>query len=518
MLTMTRSVYKQIQETIGRLPAEQGGILGGDREVGAITHFCFDGSARRSGVAYSPDHECLNRLLSEDWNPKGISLLGFVHSHPPGVRGLSAGDLAYARVILTHNPQMKQIVLPVVLTMPGVGKFEMHFYSVAMARDQARAKPAKIVLVEDQDVQVSPAQSEIIAGAQGAEPTSGTGPEKEVIAREAAGQPPTIVENKRFDPVETFRRVRGAYDLDHLSRCRVIYVGVGGAAQFAEDMARAGVGEHVLIDGDTASESNIATQQVFRRDLGRYKVDCVADRIRDINPAASVIACRQPLDDGLEDSLFRKLACSPLQADSPSLTLICGLTDDFHAQARVNRLALQFALPSLCAQVYHEGRGAEVTFTYPGVTPACHRCALSSRYRAYLEEGFRNDVGSDGTPICATTRLNALKGFVAMALLHHGQSHPRWGRLLTRIGNRSLIQIRMDPDLPFPVFERVFGGGDSERILFDDAVWLPQEAECPENGYERCPDCGGTGDLRNARDTFVDTRLIRSSQNGGDTM
>src|SRR5205823_1388158 len=113
-------------------------------------------------------------------------------------------------------------------------------------------------------------------------------------------------------------------------------------------------------------------------------------------------------------------------------------------------------LPSLCAQVYQEGRGAEVTFTYPGVTPACHRCILSSRYEAFLELDYQNTVTSNGTPIFATTRLNAIKGFVTLALLHHGTDHPRWGRLLTRIGKRNLLQIRMDPDLAIRTFGRVF--------------------------------------------------------------
>lgn len=101
-----------------------------------------------------------------------------------------------------------------------------------------------------------------------------------------------------------------------------------------------------------------------------------------------------------------------------------------------------------------------------------------------------------------------------MAILHHGTAHPRWGRLLEQIGNRNLIQIRMDPDiaasLGLTVFNRVFGGGDQARIFFDDVVWLPQLADSPETGFPACPDCGGTGDLLQAVSTFTDTRIMRS--------
>ena len=124
---------------------------------------------------------------------------------------------------------------------------------------------------------------------------------------------------------------------------------------------------------------------------------------------------------------------------------------------------------------------------------------------------------SDGTPIFATTRLNSLKGFVAMALLHHGTSHPRWGRLLATIGNRNLIQVRMDPDLGstvgLGVFDRIFEMADSDRILFDETVWLPQEPEGPSFAKDpACPDCGGTGNLQDSMGTFNDTRIMRKSR------
>jgi hypothetical protein len=221
----------------------------------------------------------------------------------------------------------------------------------------------------------------------------------------------------------------------------------------------------------------------------------------------------------IEADLFARLARGTIDskgARMPIETLLCGLTDSFEAQARVNRLALQLGLPRLFAQVYWEGRGAEITFTHPDVTPACHRCMLSGRYEYYLDKGFKNGVTSDGTPIFATTRLNALKGFVAMALLHWGTvpeasvGARRWAGVLRRIEKRNLIQIRMDPDiastLNLDVFDMAFVRADSERIVFDDVVWLPQRSDSPEsNGRQACPDCGGTGSLRDAIGYFENT-------------
>jgi hypothetical protein len=315
-----------------------------------------------------------------------------------------------------------------------------------------------------------------------------------------------------------FDRVTDAYDLRRMARARVVAVGTGGAAGFIEDLARCAVGEFVLIDGDVVSESNLATQQVYRKDIGRAKVDALADRLRDINPAVRLRVMARSLTV-LDDAAMRDLCREPIGGPRPKVTLLCGLTDNFFAQARINALALHLGLPSLCAQVWAQGRGAEITFTCPGVTPACHRCILASRYAAFLSQGYRNDVTSHGTPIFATSRLNAIKGFLALALLHHRDdpapagSATRFAGLAARIGDRNLLQIRMDPDLTealgIRTFDRVFTGSDTRSLLFDETVWRSQAPLSRTDGTPPCPDCGGTGDLRDAIGTFDDTRNIR---------
>jgi proteasome lid subunit RPN8/RPN11 len=518
VLRLDAAVLEEIRTSIGSMSAEQGGALGGDRRNGVITHFRFDGSARRTGATYSPDYDSLNRMFAEEWNPAGINLLGFVHSHPPGFRRPSEGDLVYAREILKGIPELTGLFLPIVVTEPDGGRFELLPFVAVQDGDDVRIDEAELLVVGG----VEPGAAAGVLGEITASTDSDAGlkPMSELVNPESEVSLPAPA----FGSAETFVRVGGAYDLGRLGHCRVVAVGVGGAAGFIEELARAGVGEFVLIDKDTVSESNIATQQVYRKDIGRPKVDCIAERLRDINPNVAVVVRQQWLED-IDDAAFRELAFGKLGDGEPAVTLLCGLTDNFEAQARVNRLALHHGLPSLCAQVYREGRGAEITFTYPGVTPACHRCALSGRYAAVLDEGYQNDVTSDSTPIFATTRLNALKGFIALALLHHeaqlgaetaeiaDTGARRWVRLLERIGDRNLVQIRMDPDIAttigLGVFDKVFCHADRERVVFDEAVWLPQKPDCPENGFPTCPDCGGTGDLRDAIGTFEGTHRMR---------
>jgi hypothetical protein len=194
-------------------------------------------------------------------------------------------------------------------------------------------------------------------------------------------------------------------------------------------------------------------------------------------------------------------------------TLICGCTDSFVAQARINRLALQFGLPTLASQVYERGFGAELAWLHPAISHACLRCILNGRYRAY-EEGFEN-TSSDGAPVTATLRLNAAETFLALALLHHGRNHAIWGNLIARLGNRQLVQIRCHPDaeaaLGLRNFSQAFADTQSGHLFADESIWRPQLPECPETGYAPCADCGGGGDLQACVGTFTDTRIMRIS-------
>jgi molybdopterin/thiamine biosynthesis adenylyltransferase/proteasome lid subunit RPN8/RPN11 len=475
-LRVTKPVMAEVHATVGSRPPETGGMLGGSRLDAIVRHFRFDETASVSGVTYSPDHKALTALLKDEWNPRGDNLLGFVHSHPGSFRRPSTGDMRYAAEMLRRNPELDELLVPIITRWPQDPVADFASYAIHLQNGEPCVRQLDLEVVPEPQLE---------------------SPERHAV----------------------FERVQDAYDLERMGRTRVVVVGTGGASGFAEDLCRAGVGEVVLIDPDVVEAVNIATQQVRLADVGRPKVEALARRLIEVSPAVVVAAVHASLD-ALSDRDFQRLATGRMAGrPAPEVTLVCGCTDNFWAQARVARLALNLGLPSLAAQVYAEGRGAEVTFALPGVTPACQRCALGSRYRAFLRDGYRNGVGSHATPIFATTRLNSLKGFVALALIHGAGEHPaqgrgagRWLRLLERIGERNLIMIRLDPDaadsLRMTVFDRVLGGADQSRLVADETVWLPQLPEHPDHGFEPCGDCGGTGDLRDAVGALADSRLV----------
>ncbi|MFM1893257.1 MAG: tRNA threonylcarbamoyladenosine dehydratase [Crocinitomicaceae bacterium] len=82
----------------------------------------------------------------------------------------------------------------------------------------------------------------------------------------------------------------GKDKLDKLSAAHVMIVGLGGIGSFAaEFIARAGIGTLTLIDGDVFDPTN-KNRQLTALDstIGKNKAVVLAERIKDINPNATV--------------------------------------------------------------------------------------------------------------------------------------------------------------------------------------------------------------------------------------
>ena len=86
--------------------------------------------------------------------------------------------------------------------------------------------------------------------------------------------------------------VLGADGVARLACARVAVFGIGGVGgHLCEALARAGVGAIDIVDRDTVSLSNINRQVVASHStVGRPKVEVMAERIADINPACRVEA------------------------------------------------------------------------------------------------------------------------------------------------------------------------------------------------------------------------------------
>lgn len=85
-------------------------------------------------------------------------------------------------------------------------------------------------------------------------------------------------------------RLFGEEGFKQLDMANIAVIGVGGVGSWAvETLARSGVGNLTLIDGDVVVESNINRQiQALELTLGKSKVLAIAERIAQINPLCRV--------------------------------------------------------------------------------------------------------------------------------------------------------------------------------------------------------------------------------------
>ncbi len=91
----------------------------------------------------------------------------------------------------------------------------------------------------------------------------------------------------------------GADALARLAESRVAVFGVGGVGSYAvEALARSGVGHLLLVDFDTVAVSNINRQLcALHSTVGMAKVDVMAARIADIDPACQVTVVKDFIDE-----------------------------------------------------------------------------------------------------------------------------------------------------------------------------------------------------------------------------
>lgn len=109
--------------------------------------------------------------------------------------------------------------------------------------------------------------------------------------------------------LERFSRTElliGKVALEKLSKTKVAIFGIGGVGSFvAEGLARAGVGNFLLIDNDTISKSNL-NRQIHALDttIGKYKVDVMKERIMQINPEANIEVSKEFFMSGSNTNLI----------------------------------------------------------------------------------------------------------------------------------------------------------------------------------------------------------------------
>ncbi|HOT30305.1 MAG TPA: ThiF family adenylyltransferase [Candidatus Ozemobacteraceae bacterium] len=211
---------------------------------------------------------------------------------------------------------------------------------------------------------------------------------------------PREVPLRLYDPArDVFRRNGGLASTAVLPGKHVVMIGVGSVgSQAALEFARAGVGRLTLVDPDRLEPENVCRHACSLADLGRFKVDAVAERVRRIKPDCVVDA--RPLDVMNERELLEELF------DEADLVFVS--TDTNGSRGLVNELAWQAGVPSVYVSLLERADRGYCQRIIPGTTP-CRWClngdqpdvptgefaytAVESERDVYIQPGLSTDIG-----------------------------------------------------------------------------------------------------------------------------
>ena len=157
-------------------------------------------------------------------------------------------------------------------------------------------------------------------------------------------------------PLARVARVTSAFGAEASTRLRgstVAIVGAGGTGSAAiEVLARAGVGQLIIVDPDHIEESNLERihgSTPRDADDARAKVCVAREHVQLISPSCRVSAFvgRLPQEEVLE-ALF-------------AADVVLGCTDSHHSRVALSDIAVRYLLPTIDVGVALEGRDGKVT-------------------------------------------------------------------------------------------------------------------------------------------------------------
>ena len=169
---------------------------------------------------------------------------------------------------------------------------------------------------------------------------------------------------------DIYSRNSGILESNLLFKKTAIIIGCGSVgSQVALELARSGVGRFVLIDSDILEYHNLCRHQCGMEDVGRYKVDALKDRIRNICRDISVMVFRT----SFENIPTRRLdeICNP---DA----IIIGCGDSRASDKYSNMVASGYGIPFISIGFWERAVVGEVFYWLPRKNMPCYSCAIGS--------------------------------------------------------------------------------------------------------------------------------------------
>jgi molybdopterin/thiamine biosynthesis adenylyltransferase len=152
-----------------------------------------------------------------------------------------------------------------------------------------------------------------------------------------------------------------------LQESRVVIIGAGsGGSQLALALGQAGVGHQVLVDHGYVAIHNCIRHLATLQDVGRPKVEVVAEQVLLHNP--------QVIIDTYAADLFQPDSPVAPEAVLAGAALVIAATDRTAVQLAINAVTWRLGVPAVFGGCYEGARGGEVLYTLPGEATPCLNC------------------------------------------------------------------------------------------------------------------------------------------------
>ena len=182
---------------------------------------------------------------------------------------------------------------------------------------------------------------------------------------------------------DVFSRNSGLIETNWMDEQCAVICGCGSVGScIALQLARSGVGRFVLVDTDCMEIHNVCRHQCNLTDVGRYKVDAVADRIYQINPHAQVKKFYQRIQEVRKEQYEEWITMNN--------AIFIGACDNRLGDACACDLAYDFGVPFASLGFMTRAWAGEIYTCLPERHEICYRCAFKTQIDNSIAEERRN--------------------------------------------------------------------------------------------------------------------------------
>lgn len=163
--------------------------------------------------------------------------------------------------------------------------------------------------------------------------------------------------------MDIFSRNVGILESTVMLQKKAVFVGCGSVGSLvAVELAKAGVGNFMLIDNDVFGYHNICRHQCGIYDVGHFKTDALADRIFQINPYATVMK---------KNCMIQEIDRGEMEDFCNEDTIIIGGADNREGDLYASDFALENKMPFISIGCWERAFAGEIFYCLPNGMPTC---------------------------------------------------------------------------------------------------------------------------------------------------